>query len=142
MTRVPFEDPSHSIGSLQNKEFFLKQLSVVDYLKRTGLRGRYLAGGSFRRFVWATPEESISSSRLSQDFNAQQNLPDFLLGWSENNDGDIPSWPDLPRLKTLCADTNWIFLRVHYKLLSLLSSMVSLNLEDKRSRYSLADVVH
>ncbi|KAK3845582.1 MAG: hypothetical protein J3R72DRAFT_436118 [Linnemannia gamsii] len=76
----------------------------------------------------------------------QQDQPDFSLGRSrgveDNNDDIPPSWPELPRLRTLRAETHHISLRLHRRLFSQLPHLRELSLGDKRSQYSLTDVVH
>ncbi|KAF9286522.1 hypothetical protein BGZ88_009033 [Linnemannia elongata] len=79
------------------------------------------------------------------DFNVHQNWPEFLLGCGDSDQADVdnfPSWPELPRLMSLYVDSTWIYLRVHRQLLKRLPRLSFLALDDKRSQYNLADVVH
>ncbi|KAF9537644.1 hypothetical protein EC957_007838 [Mortierella hygrophila] len=92
-----------------------------------------------------TLETMIISGFCPHDFNIDQSWPEFLLGTGDSNEADVdslPSWPELPRLNVLCVYTTWIYLRVHRHLLKMLPRLSTLTLDDKRSRYNLADVVH
>jgi hypothetical protein len=104
-------------------------------------------------YAFSDTLESMSISGFApDDFNVDQNWPEFLLGCGDidnnnnhSNDADVdrvPSWPYLPRLIVLYVSTTWIYLRVHRRLLTLLPRLTFLTLDDKRSRYNLADVVH
>ncbi|KAF9902134.1 hypothetical protein EC991_005247 [Linnemannia zychae] len=91
-----------------------------------------------------TLEELYISGPFSSDLGNTLHVPKFSLGCSDNgdNEGDVPSWPILPRLRTMWAEMDYTFIRIHRRLLSQLPRLTSLNLNDRLDQYSLANVVH
>ncbi|KAF9094541.1 hypothetical protein BGX29_009468 [Mortierella sp. GBA35] len=74
-----------------------------------------------------------------------QTLSEFLIGMGhDDGEGELlpPRCFDLPRLSELWVNTNYIFLQIHPEFLIRCPRLRSVDLEDKRSQYSLEEVVH
>ncbi|KAF9902130.1 hypothetical protein EC991_005243 [Linnemannia zychae] len=89
-----------------------------------------------------TLEDLVIRGFIPYDLNSIPNSPNFSLGCNDDDDDGFPSWPELPRLRTLHANTHWALLRIHRRLFSKLPRLTSLDLRDRLSHYSLAEVVH